>query len=463
MLGDLLPIWSVIPFVGILLSIALCPLINAHWWEHNMSKVSLFWAAAFIIPFSLAFGLNDGLYQLLHIYVMDYIPFIILLFSLFVIAGGILVRGTLQGTPLFNMLLLAVGAVLANIVGTTGASIVLVRPLIRALECRRAKVHTIVFFIFIVSNIAGSLTPVGDPPLFLGYLHGVPFFWTLKLLPIFLLNVTLLLATYYWLDLRQYKKERLDSGSEVARLENNKDLCDKEPIRISGLTNLLFLGGVIFAVVFGGEIAKHPLFYDAAHNALKGVPLISSHGHTLVWPYRNMIWDTFILCMALLSLKLTPKSLRATNSFSWAPIKEVAVLFAGIFSTIIPALAILSAKGAQLGVTEPWQFFWAAGLLSSFLDNAPTYLTFLALGGQMNATVGIATDMGMLSERVLWAISCGSVFMGANTYIGNAPNFMVRSIAEEAGIRMPSFFGYMGWSIAVLIPLFLLNTALFFR
>ncbi|HWR31214.1 MAG TPA: sodium:proton antiporter [Negativicutes bacterium] len=462
MLGNLLPTWSVIPFAGILLSIALCPLINAHWWEHNMSKVSLFWAATFIIPFSMAFGLNDGVYQLLHIYVMDYIPFIILLFSLFVIAGGILVKGALRGTPLFNTLILAIGTVLASIVGTTGASIVLIRPLIRAIESRRVKVHTIVFFIFLVSNIGGSLTPVGDPPLFLGYLHGVPFFWTLNLLPAFLLNSFLLLGIYYWIDRRQYNKEMTDRDNRIACQENNKSTCDNDPIRIEGLANLVFIGGVILAVIVGGAVAKHSVFYDAAHNVARGIPLISSHGHILVLPYLNMIRDAFILVMALLSLKMTPKSLRANNLFSWAPIKEVAVLFAGIFITIIPALAILSAKGAQLGVTKPWQFFWSSGLLSSFLDNAPTYLTFLALGGQMSATGGIVTDMGMVSERVLLAISCGSVFMGANTYIGNAPNFMVRSIAEESGIRMPSFFGYMGWSIIVLIPIFLLNTVLFF-
>jgi Na+/H+ antiporter NhaD/arsenite permease-like protein len=454
MLGDLLPIWSVVPFVGILLSIALAPLVNAHWWEHNMGKASLFWSAAFLIPFSIAFGLKDGVYQLLHIYVVDYIPFIILLFALFVIAGGIMVRGTLQGTPLFNTAILAIGAVLASVVGTTGASIVLIRPLIRAIKGRRVKVHTIIFFIFIVSNIGGSLTPVGDPPLFLGYLHGVPFFWTLKLLPAFFLNVGLLLGVYYWLDSRQFKKE----GAAGAGAESSS----VDPIRVDGLCNLIFLGGVIAAVVLGGVFAKHPVFFDAAHNSPAGIPIISSHGHTLVFPYLNILRDAFILMMALLSLKMTPVALRSDNSFSWAPIKEVAILFAGIFVTIIPALAILGAKGAGLGVTEPWQYFWAAGTLSSFLDNAPTYLTFLALGTQMQATSGVMTDMGMVTEHVLMAISCGSVFMGANTYIGNAPNFMVRSIAEESGIRMPSFFGYMGWSLAVLIPIFLLNTVLFF-
>lgn len=463
MLGDLLPIWSVIPFVGILLSIALCPLINAHWWECNMGKSSLFWAAAFIVPFSVAFGIKDGIYQLLHIYVIDYIPFIILLFSLFVITGGIMVRGTLRGTPQFNTMILAIGAVIASVVGTTGASIVLIRPLIRAIECRQAKVHTIVFFIFLVSNIGGSLTPVGDPPLFLGYLHGVPFFWTLKLLPAYVLNVSLLLGIYYFLDLRQYKKEKADPASAISRLESQDGACEIDPVRIDGLYNLIYLGGVIAAVIVGGMVAKHPLFYDAAHHGATGIPLISSHGHTLVFPYLNLIRDSFILLMAMLSLKVTPASLRIDNSFSWAPIKEVAVLFAGIFITIIPALAILGAKGSQLGVTQAWQYFWASGVLSSFLDNAPTYLTFLALGTQMKATVGIVTDMGIIAEPILLAISCGSVFMGANTYIGNAPNFMVRSIAEESGIPMPSFFGYMGWSLAVLIPLFLLNTVLFFR
>ena len=427
MLGHYIPVWSVIPFSGILLSIALCPLINAHWWEHNMGRVSLFWSAAFLIPFSLTFGLQDGLYQILHIYVMDYIPFIVLLFALYVITGGIMVRGALRGTPLFNTLLLAIGAILASVVGTTGASIVLIRPLIRAIECRRTKVHTIVFFIFIVSNIGGALTPVGDPPLFLGYLHGVPFFWTLKLFPIFSLNIALLLGVYYGLDLRQYKKERTNPYSKLPCPDDPIEANVKDPIRIDGLKNLIFLGGIIFAVIIGGAVAKHPIFYDAVHHGFRGMPLIASRGHTLVLPYLNILRDSFILIMALLSLRLTSKSLRKENSFSWGPIKEVAILFAGIFVTIIPALAILGAKGAQLGVTEPWQYFWASGSLSSFLDNAPTYLTFLALGGQANAAAGIATDLGIVSEHVLIAMSCGSVFMGANTYIGNAPNFMVSS------------------------------------
>lgn len=428
-----------------------------------MGRVSLFWSAAFLIPFSLGFGIKDGIYQLMHIYIMDYIPFIVLLFALFVITGGIMVRGALRGTPAFNTMILAIGAVLASIVGTTGASIVLIRPLIRAIAIRKSKIHTIVFFIFIVSNIGGALTPIGDPPLFLGYLHGVPFFWTLNLFPLFFLNIALLLSLYYWLDLRQYKKELSNLGSALHSPVEPVGAGADGPVRIDGLKNLLFLGGVLFAVIAGGALAKHPLFYDVAHHGFKGIPILSSQGHILVFPYLNLLRDAIILSMALLSLKMTPKELRVDNSFSWAPIKEVAILFAGIFVTIIPALAILSAKGAQLGVTEPWQYFWAAGSLSSFLDNAPTYLTFLALGGQMNSPSGIVTDMGTVNTHVLMAISCGSVFMGANTYIGNAPNFMVRSIAEESGIRMPSFFGYMGWSAAILIPLFILNTVIFFR
>lgn len=463
MLGNLIPLWSIIPFAGILLSIALCPLIHAHWWERNMGRVSLFWSAAFLVPFSWAFGWHAGLYQMLHIYVMDYIPFIVLLFSLYAITGGIMVKGTLRGSPLFNTTLLATGAILASVVGTTGASIVLIRPLIRAIKRRQTRIHTIVFFIFIVSNIGGALTPVGDPPLFLGYLHGVPFFWTLKLFPVYLLNIAILLGVYYWLDLRQYKKEIVHPDYALPDQGNPTEFDANDPIQILGLKNLIFLGGVIFAVITGGALAKHPIFYDAAHHGLKGIPLIASSGHILVLPYLNILRDALILIMAWLSLRLTPQSLRSENSFSWGPIKEVAILFAGIFITIIPALALLSAKGARLGVTESWQYFWATGILSSVLDNAPTYLSFLALGGQMNTAAGIATDLGMISEHILMAISCGSVFMGANTYIGNAPNFMVRSIAEESGIRMPSFFGYIGWSAAVLLPLFLLNTLLFFR
>jgi len=455
-LGSVLPLWSVIPFVGMLLSIALGPLLKPQWWEHNMGKVSLFWGLVFFVPFMMGFGLETAVYNLLHIYVVDYIPFIILLGGLFVIAGGIIVRGTLIGTPCFNALLLAVGSVLASVVGTTGAAMLLIRPLIRANARRQTKVHTIIFFIFMVCNIGGSLTPIGDPPLFLGFLHGVPFFWTLNLLPMYLVNIGILLGVYFLLDSYYYKKENilLQQVTPAANAEAK--------ISVGGLYNVIFLAGVIGAVILSGVFCHHPLFYDAASDSTKGIPIMTSHGHTLVMPWINIVRDFFILLMALLSYKITPLTLRRENHFTWGPIKEVAILFAGIFATIVPAMAILQARGGELGVTTPAQFFWATGLLSSFLDNAPTYLTFTTLAGSLGETVGVWTDLGTINPAVLTAISCGAVFMGANTYIGNAPNFMVRSIAEENNIKMPSFFGYMGWSLLILIPLFILNTWLFF-
>ena len=457
-LGKILPVWMVMPFVGILLSIALGPLVNVHWWEHNQAKVSLFWAAAFFLPFSLLLDFSSGIYYSLHVYIIDYIPFIILLASLFVISGGIIIRGSLKGTPLFNSGLILLGTLLASWIGTTGASMLLIRPIIRANEFRKAKAHTIIFFIFLVSNIGGSLTPLGDPPLFLGFLHGVPFFWTLKLFWPFLMSMIILLITYYAIDTHFYRQE-------PALREPIPCGCDtkKEDICVNGLVNLILLGGVIAAVVLSGVYSKEPMFFDATHNSYTGIGLMTLHGHTLVFPYINLLRDGFIVLMGLLSLKLTPAGVREDNHFTWGPIKEVGILFAGIFLTIIPPMAILQSQGAALGVTQPWQFFWVTGALSSFLDNAPTYLTFLSVAVGLGAKSGVVTDMGIVPEQILLAISCGAVFMGANSYIGNAPNFMVKSIAEENKIKMPSFFGYMIWSIAILIPTFAALTFVFFR
>jgi Na+/H+ antiporter NhaD/arsenite permease-like protein len=452
-----IPIWMVIPFVGILLSIALGPLVNLHWWEHNQAKVSLFWAAAFFLPYTFMFGISSAVYASLHIYVIDYIPFIILLGGLFIISGGIVLRGSLKGTPIFNTGLILIGTLMASLVGTTGASMLLIRPIIRANEFRKIKMHTIIFFIFLVSNIGGSLTPLGDPPLFLGFLHGVPFFWTLKLFWPFVFCTTLLLITYYAIDSHYFRQEPVLIESTECDAEK------KEKISIGGLVNFALLGGVIAAIVLSGTYSKHPLFFDAAHNSYTGIGLMTERGHTLVFPYINLLRDSIIILMAILSWKLTPAGVREANHFTWGPIKEVAVLFAGIFLTIVPPMAILQARGAELGVTKTWQFFWATGVLSSFLDNAPTYLTFLSVATGLGATSGVVTDMGIVPEHILLAISCGAVFMGANSYIGNAPNFMVKSIAEENQIKMPSFFGYMVWSAAILIPIFAALTFVFFR
>lgn len=451
-LGDLLPLWSIIPFAGMLLSIAIFPLVNAHWWEHHMGKVSLFWSLVFFIPFLLYFGAETAFVQAIEVYVLDYIPFIILLFGLFVVSGGIILRGTLRGTPAVNTLLLVVGTFLASWVGTTGASMLLIRPVIRANEWRRYKAHIIIFFIFLVSNIGGSLTPVGDPPLFLGFLRGVPFFWTMRLILPMGLNVIILLTLYFLLDAYYYRKERAPEITQA-----------REPLRVEGLHNLIYLGMVVGAVILSGLLAKHPAFGDPATGELYGIPLWRHGEETLTLPYVNVMRDVIILLAAYLSYKTTPLVIRRDNRFTWGPIKEVATLFAGIFMTMIPALAILHARGAELGLTQPAHFFWATGALSSFLDNAPTYLVFLTTAASLGASAGVQTTLGLVDPQMLMAVSCGAVFMGANTYIGNAPNFMVRSIAEENNIKMPSFFGYMGWSLAILIPLFVLDTLIFFR
>lgn len=457
-LGHILPIWSVLPFVGMLLSIALIPLINGHWWEKHMPKVSAFWILVFFIPFLIAYGGSIAFANFLEIVILDYVPFIILLFGLFAVAGGIILRGSLTGTPVANITLLGIGTILASWIGTTGASMLFIRPIIRANEWREKKTHIIVFFIFLVSNIGGSLTPIGDPPLFLGFLRGVPFFWTMKLLPLMLFNVIILLVVYFIIDNYYYKKE-IAQGKVNPALANG----EKDPIRIDGAHNLIFLIMIVGAVILSGLLPQNAHFANQATGELYGITLFKHGAETIVLPYTNIIRDVIILLAAFLSVKTTPKIIRTDNKFTWFPIQEVAILFIGIFITMIPALAILNARGAELGLETAAQFFWATGILSSFLDNAPTYVVFMTTAGSLGATSGVATAVGTIAPKLLLAVSAGSVFMGANTYIGNAPNFMVRSIAEENKIKMPSFFGYMGWSLVFLIPLFILNTLIFFR
>ena len=453
--GAKLPIWSIIPFVGILLSIAIFPLVlDSHFLVHHGGKMSLAWALAFAIPYLFAFR-GEAFYDILHIYLIDYIPFIILLWGLFTVAGGILVRGTLRGTPMVNTLLLLIGTAIASWVGTTGASMLLIRPLIRANAYRRSKVHLVIFFIFLVSNIGGSLTPLGDPPLFLGFLHGVPFFWTTTaLFPHMLFISIILIALFFVLDTFMFKRE----GGVVP------DDGTSEPIRVEGLFNLIFLLGIVAAVLMSGTFKWGEVNILGVH---------------VYW--QNIARDVLIVVMGLLSLKFTPFTgeLRQANEFSWEPIEEVAKVFAGIFMTIIPALAILKAgeNGALSGliraIQEPLHYFWVTGVLSSFLDNAPTYLTFFntALGklhlieaevpGILSTSYDALPKDHQTFVDLLTAISVGAVFMGANTYIGNAPNFMVKAIAEQSGIRMPSFFGYMLWSVAILVPLFVIVTFVF--
>ena len=452
-LGHSLPLWSIIPFVGMLLSIAIFPLVKPHWWEHNMAKVSAFWALVFFIPFLIAYGGSIGLEQFLHVAVLDYVPFIVLLFGLFTVSGGIILRGSLRGTPKTNLAMLGIGTILASWVGTTGAAMLLIRPFLRANEWRQKRSFMVVFFIFLVCNIGGSLTPIGDPPLFLGFLRGVPFFWTMRLIVPMAFNAIILLLIFHLMDRYYYRKEMSLIAGNV-----KEDSTKKEPLRIDGLHNLIFLVMIVGSVILSGILSKTAAFADPATGELYGITLYKH----IVFPYTNLMQVSIILLAAFLSLKTTSKSIREDNKFTWGPIKEVAILFAGIFVTMIPALAILNARGSELGLTHPAQFFWATGALSSFLDNAPTYLVFMTTAASLGAAEGVVTTVGTIAPSMLMAVSCGAVFMGANTYIGNAPNFMVRSIAEENKIKMPSFFGYMGWSIAFLIPLFILNTIIFF-
>jgi Na+/H+ antiporter NhaD/arsenite permease-like protein len=454
-IGSMLPLWTVIPFAGILLSIALFPLFAPHFWHHHYPKVSLAWALAFAVPFLAVFK-GAALYEIAHIYIIDYIPFIILLGGLFTVAGGIHVKGSLKGSPAVNTVILLFGTLLASWIGTTGAAMVLIRPVLRSNSWRKHKVHTIIFFIFLVCNIGGSLTPLGDPPLFLGFLHGVPFFWTFKLIAPMGFCAVILLAAYFALDSFYYRKEdfsRADSG-------------EKEPLAIEGAYNFIFLAGIVGAVLFSGLVSVGEISFFGIHQTV-----------------QNLVKDGIIIAMGALSMVITKKAIREENEFSWEPIKEVAYLFAGIFMTIIPALAILKAgsHGALAflvqTVEKPSHYFWASGSLSSFLDNAPTYLTYFntALGKffpgqpesvavrQLISDAVIPGHGGLRYSDYLLAISCGAVFMGANTYIGNAPNFMVKSIAEEAGVNMPSFFGYMfKYSIPILVVLFVIVTLVFF-
>jgi Na+/H+ antiporter NhaD/arsenite permease-like protein len=444
-LGDSLPLWSILPFLGILLSIALFPLLRPRFWHHHYSKVSAAWALILAVPFVWVHR-GEATHAILHTYLLEYFPFIILLWSLFTVAGGVVVRGTISGTPRANLILLVIGTLIASWTGTTGASMLLIQPLLRGLENRRHKSHTVIFFIFLVSNIGGALTPLGDPPLFLGFLNGVPFFWTLHLLPHMALLAALLLVIYYLLDRRYFATER----------RGRVPAADVAPLRLAGLRNLPLLLGIVGSVLLSGM-----LHLDDVN--LAGIAV----------PGQNLLRDVSLVVLGLISLRITPRELRAENQFSWEPIREVAFLFAGIFMTIIPALQMLHAGvDGELGflirvVNAPMDYFWITGGLSAFLDNAPTYLTFLntALGKFYPGVETHAAVHRLIEDHVsiLAAISAGAVFLGAMTYIGNAPNFMVRSIAEERGIAMPSFLGFLvRWSIPILGPCLLLVSLVFF-
>jgi Na+/H+ antiporter NhaD/arsenite permease-like protein len=439
--ATLSPLWA-LPFAGILLSIATVPLIAPHAWHRHFGKISAAWALAFLVPFALGFGTQTAFATFVHAMLEEYVPFIILLAALFTVAGGICLHGDLYGSPRLNTGLLALGTVLASIMGTTGAAMLLIRPLLRANEQRKHVVHRVVFFIFLVANAGGSLSPLGDPPLFLGFLNGVSFFWTtVHLARPTLFICVVLLGLFYALDRYYFAKEEAVHESEV-----------KTPLSIDGKINFVLLAAVVALVLMSG-LWKPGIEFDVfgTHVAL-----------------QNLVRDVLLIGVALLSLMLTPKSARAGNAFNWAPIEEVAKLFAAIFITIAPVIMILraGAGGAFAGVVHlvtdasgkpiDIAYFWATGLLSSFLDNAPTYLVFFNLAG------GDARTLMTTGATTLAAISAGAVFMGANSYIGNAPNFMVKAIAESRGIAMPGFFAYLGWSTVILLPLFLLTGWLFF-
>ena len=442
--GALAPAWG-LPFAGVLLTIALLPLAAPAAWHRHYGKIAAAWALAFLVPFAALHGAGLAGQNLVHAMLAEYIPFILLLTALFTAAGGIHISGNLHGAPGLNTAILAIGTVLASVMGTTGASMLLIRPLIRANDNRKHTAHVVVFFIFIVSNVGGSLTPLGDPPLFLGFLKGVDFFWTVRHIfseTLFMLAV--LLVLFFVLDSWYYR-----SREEVLPRDPTPDT---RSIGFDGKINFALLGAVIALVLLSG-FWKSPVSFNLAGTDV-GLPGIAR--------------DVGLVVVALLSLALTPRKVHEDNQFGWGPMQEVAKLFAGIFLTIVPVIAMLKAGvngpfGAIVsavtrpdGSPDPAMYFWATGILSSFLDNAPTYLVFFNTAGGDPAVLMTAL------APTLAAISAGAVFMGANTYIGNAPNLMVKAIAEDRGVNMPSFFGYMLWSVGILLPLFVLITFIWF-
>ena len=442
--AELSLLWG-IPFAMVLLSIAIGPLLMPRMWHHYFGTITAFWTLLFLVPLVAIYGFNAGVETVVHALVEEYIPFILLLLALYTISGGILVWGNLHGSPRLNTTILAIGTVLASFMGTTGAAMLLIRPLLKANDNRKHRVHVVVFFIFLVANIGGGLTPLGDPPLFLGFLKGVDFMWTVQhMLPPVFISSVILLTAFYFLDRYFFSKE-----DEILPVDPTAD----SKLQIFGKWNFLLLGGVVGAVLMSG-IWKPGISFE----------IFGSH-----YALQNLVRDGILLALALISLKITPTQVRAGNEFNWDPILEVGKLFLGIFITISPVIAILKAGEAghfrELislvhtpdGAPINSMYFWMTGLLSAFLDNAPTYLVFFNMaGGDAQALM-----TGPLFHTLL-AISMGSVFMGALSYIGNAPNFMVKAIAEQRKVKMPSFFGYMAWTFGILAPLFVLHTFIFF-
>ena len=442
--GADLSLWWALPFAGILLSIALCPLFVPEFWHHHFGKVAVFWAVCCAVPLYMSAGVSTATGAIAHAILGDYIPFLLFVGALFVVAGGIHIKGSFVGTPVVNAAFLLIGAFFANLMGTTGAAMLMLRPLIAANENRRYKVHTFIFFIFIVANIGGCLTPLGDPPLFLGFLRGVDFFWTtVHLLPPLLLVLAVLTCIYLAIDTYFYKKEVAEGSFKLP--------TERVPFGIDGAVNFLWLAGIVGAVLMSG-IWKSNVSFEvlSVHLSLPGLAR-----------------DALFILFAVLSLVTTPKIAREANQFNWDAILEVAKLFFGIFICIVPVLEMLRAGAAgafaplvalvtnEAGEFNNVMFFWLTGTLSAFLDNAPTYLAFFNLAG------GDPASLMTEHAKTLAAVSMGAVFMGAVTYIGNAPNFMTVSIAKERGIKMPSFFGYMLWSVGILFPTFLIMDFLF--
>jgi len=539
--GGGLSVWWILPFAGMLLSIALGPLVAAHFWHGNYGKVAAGWIVVFAVPFLISYK-GDAFYEIMHIVLLDYVPFIILLGALFTAAGGICLKGSLRGSPMVNTAILFIGTCLASWMGTTGAAMLLIRPILRANAWRKNRVHVVVFFIFLVANIGGSLTPLGDPPLFLGFLKGVEFFWTMKLLPVMAPVSIALLIIFFIVDTLMFRKEgeAPDDGEKV-------------PLKLEGGLNFVMVACIIGAILFSKNLGDgkfknetvaaemDPKIEDAetkmkekktalvdyvkanegqtfdesnkayhdirvehldsivavnqlratkSHDEAKGVPIF---GVTV--PFSNLVRDGLLILIAFISLRITPmyrvekddhgheipaegeedSNVRAANGFTWEPILEVAKLFIAIFICMIPALLILKAGVhgglkniilmVQNSTNDPinMMYFWLTGILSSFLDNAPTYVVFFnTAGGDPTSLMGEGGMFDLSVGTTLLAISCGAVFMGANTYIGNAPNFMVKAIAEENGVKMPSFFGYMAWSAAILIPVFIVVSLFYF-
>ncbi len=446
--GSSISVLWIVPFLGILLSIAIFPLVSASFWHHNYGRISAFWGLLFLFLFAFNFGFEISKFYILEVYLKEFLPFIVILIALFTVSGGVLISGTMKGTPLVNTSILFIGTILASWMGTTGASMLLIRPLIKSNQERVNKVHIFVFFIFLVSNIGGALTPLGDPPLFLGFLKGIDFFWTTTRLFIPMLIVAIpLLITFFIIDSYIYKKEGLKLDT------------DKVKIKISGKINLILILFIVITVVVSGVWKS-----DASNPK----DWLIAYGGECIMTYGTFLQVALLLVITLISLKITPAGIRKENDFTWEPVKEVFKLFATIFITMVPAIAMLKSgsSGPLKGIISllsddsgnsiNMMYFWITGILSAFLDNAPTYLVFFNTAGGDPAYL---MNDGMMT---LVAISAGAVFMGAMSYIGNAPNFMVKSIAEENKINMPSFFGYMLWSICILVPILFIFSLIYF-